>query len=198
MPDKKPATEADVTKDWRATHGQESAAKRLRIFAVLSWIIAIGGEVAGIVLLYQNKFDDGNLPLLIGILVGIAVFAIAGSLLWKAANKHDPARKSDKAKFFFQNQLGAIITLIALAPGVLEELRKTEPKLPSGKRKGAIHQRLSQEHGHPKLREHLASVTTIMALSDDYKEFKTKLDRRHPPYNTNLAFDFMNDTGTGF
>ncbi len=116
MSDKKPAAEADVTKDWRATQGQESAAKRLRIFAALSWLIAIGGEVAGIVLLYNHKFDQGNLPLLIGILVGIAIFAIAGSLMWKAANKHDPARKSDRAKFFFQNQLGAILTLIAFLP----------------------------------------------------------------------------------
>ncbi len=57
-----------------------------------------------------------TLPLLIGLLVGIAIFAIAGNLLWKAANRHDPARESDKAKFFFQNQLGAIITLIAFVP----------------------------------------------------------------------------------
>ncbi len=119
MSDNKPAEDVDVTKEWRATHGQESAAKRLRIFAALSWIVAIGGEVAGIVLLYQNKFDDGNLPLLIGILVGIAIFAIAGSLMWKAANKHDPARESEKFKFFVQNQLGAIITLIAFLPLVV-------------------------------------------------------------------------------
>ena len=116
MSDNKPAAEADVTKDWRATHGQESSAKRLRIFAALSWIVAIGAEVAGIVLLYQNKFDHGNLALLIGILVGIAIFAIAGSLMWKAANKHDPARESEKFKFFVQNQLGAIISLIAFLP----------------------------------------------------------------------------------
>ena len=119
MSDKKPAAEADVTKDWRATQGQASAAKRLRIFAVLAWLIAIGGEVAGIVLLYNDKFDQGNLPLLIGILVGIAIFAIAGSLMWKAANKHDPARKSEKFKFFVQNQLGAIISLIAFLPLVV-------------------------------------------------------------------------------
>ena len=49
-------------------------------------------------------------------LVGIAVFAIAGSLMWKAANRQDPARQSDTAKFFFQNQLGAIITVIAFLP----------------------------------------------------------------------------------
>ena len=116
MSDNKPAEDVDVTKDWKATQGQESAAKRLRIFAALCWIVAIGTEVAGIVLLLRNKFDQGNLPLLIGILVVIAVFAIAGSLLWKAANKQDPARKSDTAKFFFQNQLGAIITVIAFLP----------------------------------------------------------------------------------
>ena len=84
-----------------------------------------------------------------------------------------------------------------LAPGVIDELKKTEPKLPSGRRKGAIHQRLTSDHGHPKLREHLASVTTIMALSEDYLDFKAKLNRRHPAFNENLAFDFMNDSGTG-
>jgi hypothetical protein len=114
MTDKKPA--ADVTKDWQATQDQKSSATRLRLFAVLCWIVAIGGEIAAIYLFYQHKFDHGNMPLLIGFLVGIAVFAIAGNLLWKAANRHDPARASDTARFFFQNQLGAIITLIAFLP----------------------------------------------------------------------------------
>jgi len=116
MPDNKPAEEVDVTKEWRATQGQKSAATRLRIFAAISWVIAIGTEVFGIVLLRQHKFDHGNMPLLIGLLVAIAVFAIAGSLMWKAANKHDPASKADSARFFFQNQLGAIITVIAFLP----------------------------------------------------------------------------------
>ena len=119
MSDNKPTEEVDVTKEWRATHGQESAAKRLRIFAALSWIVAIGTEVAGIVLLRQHKFDHGNLPLLIGLLVVIAIFAIAGSLMWKAANKHDPASKSEPVKFFIQNQLGAIITVLAFLPLVV-------------------------------------------------------------------------------
>ncbi|MER9396423.1 MULTISPECIES: hypothetical protein [unclassified Mesorhizobium] len=117
MTDNKPTV--DVTKDWQATQGQKSGATRLRLFAVLSWVIAIGGEIAGIVLLYKHKFDQGNLPLLIGILVGIAIFAIAGSLLWKAANRKDPARESDTFRFFVQNQLGAIITLIAFLPLVV-------------------------------------------------------------------------------
>ncbi len=116
MPDNRPPEEVDVTKEWRATHGQKSAATRLRLFAAIAWIVAIGTEIAGVVLLRQHRFDHGNLPLLIGLLVVIAVFAIAGSFLWKAANKQDPARQSDAARFFFQNQLGAIITVIAFLP----------------------------------------------------------------------------------
>src|SRR5665213_2827497 len=110
----------DVTKDWQANQGQKSASRRLRIFALISWAIAIAGEGYGIYLLKQHKFDagngGGNLPLLIGILVGIAIFAIAGSLMWKAANKQNPASQADAFRFFVQNQLGAIITLIAFLP----------------------------------------------------------------------------------
>jgi hypothetical protein len=116
MSDDKRSEDVDITREWRATHGQKAAATRLRIFAAIAWIIAIGGEVAGIVMLRQHKFDHGNMPLLIGLLVGIAIFAIAGSLMWKAANKNDPARESDTARFFFQNQLGAIMTVIAFLP----------------------------------------------------------------------------------
>jgi hypothetical protein len=116
MSENKPAEDVDVTKEWRASHGQKSSATRLRLFAALSWIVAIGTEIAGIVLLRQHKFDHGNLPLLIGLLVVIAIFAIAGSLMWKAANKSDPASKSEPTRFFIQNQLGAIITVLAFLP----------------------------------------------------------------------------------
>ncbi|MEO0545064.1 MAG: hypothetical protein AAFY99_14705 [Pseudomonadota bacterium] len=116
MSDNTPETEVDVTKAWQATQNQKSSAKRLRIFAGLSWLVAIGAEVAGIVLLLRGYFDQGNLAILIGLLVAIAAFAIGGSLLWKAANKHDPASRSEPFRFFVQNQLGAIITLIAFLP----------------------------------------------------------------------------------
>ncbi len=112
MSDNKP----DVTKAWKASQDQKGASTRLRIFALLSWAVAIGGEIVGIYFLRQHKFDNGNLPLLIGILVGIAIFAIIGSLLWKAANRQNPASKADAFRFFVQNQLGAIITLIAFLP----------------------------------------------------------------------------------
>src|SRR4029078_8350296 len=99
MSDNRPE-EVDVTKEWRATQGQKSAATRLRIFAAIAWVVAIGGEIAGIVMHRQHRFDHANLPLLIGLLVGIAIFAIAGNLMWKAANKQDPASKADTARFF--------------------------------------------------------------------------------------------------
>jgi len=116
MSDNEPPAEVDVTKAWKATQAQKSAASRLRVLAALSWIVAIGGEIAGIVMLRQHKFDHGNLALLIGLLVAIAIFAVAGNLMWKAANRHDPASKADTFRFFIQNQLGAIITLIAFLP----------------------------------------------------------------------------------
>ena len=42
MPDDKPAAEVDVTKAWAATQDQKGAAKRLRIYAALAWVVAIG------------------------------------------------------------------------------------------------------------------------------------------------------------
>ena len=84
-----------------------------------------------------------------------------------------------------------------LAPGVLEELRNTEPKTPSGRRKGTLQQRLTSDLGHPKLREHLASVCTIMDFSEDYQDFIKKLDRRHPRYGETLEFDFDGDRWQG-
>ena len=112
MPDNKP----DVTKAWAANQDQKGAASRLRMFAWLCWIVAIAAEIAGIYMLLHHKFDNGNLPLLIGILVGIAVFAIAGSMLWKSAYRNDPASRANAASFFMQNQLGAIMTVIAFLP----------------------------------------------------------------------------------
>lgn len=116
MADEQPAGEVDVTKAWQATQDQKGSAKRLRIYAALCWLVAIGTEIAGIVMLKQGKFQSGNMALLIGLLVVIAAFAIGGSLMWKAANKHDPASRADGFRFFVQNQLGAIITVIAFLP----------------------------------------------------------------------------------
>ncbi len=116
MADNENTEDVDVTKAWAATQDQQGKAKKLRLFAGLSWFVAIGTEIGAITLLMKNTFNQGGMGLLIGLFVVIAIFAIAGSLLWKKANRHDPASKSEPAKFFFQNQLGAIITVIAFLP----------------------------------------------------------------------------------
>lgn len=66
-----------------------------------------------------------------------------------------------------------------VAPGIFDEI-KTQRTKDEKKRKGKFHQQLTQEVGHPKLREHLASVTTIMKLSEGWGDFIEKLDRIHP------------------
>lgn len=116
MTDEQEKGTVDVTQAWQASQDQKSKAKKLRIFASLAWLVAIGTEIGAIVLLLKNTFDQGNLVLLIGLLVVIAVFAMAGSLFWKKANRHDPASREETVKFFIQNQLGAIITVIAFLP----------------------------------------------------------------------------------
>jgi len=107
---------ADVTKAWQATQDQKGKAKKLRLFAGLSFLAAFAGEIFGIVTLMKDTFNEGNMALLIGIFVFIAIFAILGSVLWKKANRHDPASKEDGFKFFVQNQLGAILTILAFLP----------------------------------------------------------------------------------
>jgi hypothetical protein len=85
------------------------------------------------------------------------------------------------------------IIYMRLAPGVLDELRTTTPKLSSGKRKHHFHRKLTSTIGHPKLREHLSSVVTIMKLSSDYNDFKSKLDIIHPVYGETIPIEFGDD-----
>lgn len=73
-----------------------------------------------------------------------------------------------------------------LAPGLLEELKKQAFK---DEKKAHLHRRLTQEVGHPRLKEHLASVTTAMKLSTDYPDFIAKLNRIHPRFGQTYLLD---------
>ena len=86
-----------------------------------------------------------------------------------------------------------------LAPGVLKELKKTTPKKPSGRLRNLLFQRLTPDLGHPKLREHMASVVTIMKLSERYGDFVKKLDQIHPRWDETMPLDFgdFDDDGIG-
>lgn len=82
-----------------------------------------------------------------------------------------------------------------LAPKVLEELKSATPKSASGARKAKFFQKLTSDLGHPKLREHMSSVLTIMKLSDNYTDFMDKLNRIHPAYNETMEIALDNGKG---
>jgi predicted membrane channel-forming protein YqfA (hemolysin III family) len=99
---------------WRPTPEAKGQATTHRVIALLLWALAIAGEVFAI--FYVLKQPTINMVMLIGAIVVIGVLAVIGDLLWKKANRLDPASKADTIRFFVQNQLGAIIALVAFLP----------------------------------------------------------------------------------
>src|SRR5512137_23956 len=106
------ATEKE-TRTFVASDESKGKARSSRWLAVISWIVAIGFEVGAILFLKKTPI---NTTWLIALIVADLVFAVIGNLLWKKANRFDPASEKDKFKFFIQNQLGAIIAVIAFLP----------------------------------------------------------------------------------
>jgi P63C domain-containing protein len=85
-----------------------------------------------------------------------------------------------------------------LAPKVRDELVRNTPRKPDGRLKHHLHRRLTEDVGHPKLREHLASVTTIMKLSSSYPDFMSKLDHVHQRYGETYRLPLDEpDSGVG-
>lgn len=127
-------TDETSAQAWTPTPEAKKQATTFRWIAGALWLVAIVAEAVSIFwLLRQREFvgDDGELVrnpdtgllesqdataqfpqwafiTLIVVLVVIAVLSITGSLLWKKANRLDPAKQSDTVRFFVQNQLGAI------------------------------------------------------------------------------------------
>lgn len=99
---------------WTPTPEAKGRATQLRLVAAVLWVVAIGLE--GYAIFGVLNDSSVNMVLLIALIVVIGIVAIGGSLLWKKANRLDPASRSDTVRFFVQNQLGAIITVIAFLP----------------------------------------------------------------------------------
>lgn len=96
--------------------------------------------------------------------------------------KYPPENPKFRPQYF--GMLTNDIVYERLAPGLLEELKKQAAK---DEKKAHLHRRLTQEVGHPKLREHLASVVTAMKLSTDYPDFISKMNRIHPRFGDTLS-----------
>lgn len=69
-----------------------------------------------------------------------------------------------------------------LPPGVLDELRKKNPRDPVTKRrKHTHHEILTPEIGHPHLEKQIFAVTTLLSVSDSWSEFSKLFSRKFPP-----------------
>ncbi len=108
-----------VKSDWKPTAENKGKATRNRVIAFVLWILAIGGEAFVIFWLLNRTFMDLFLLWLIIAIVVIGGLALGANLLWKKANKYDPAAKANAFQFFFQNQLGVIMTTIAFIPMIV-------------------------------------------------------------------------------
>lgn len=73
-----------------------------------------------------------------------------------------------------------------LAPELLPELKKEATKL---QKKARLHQFLTSDVGHPKLREHIASLVTLLKLSTSPEDFKQKVDLIHPKVGNTYEMD---------
>lgn len=99
---------------WKPTAEARKKATTFRLVAAALWVVAIIGELFGI--FWVLRQDDVNMVLLIALIVVIGALAMGGSYLWKKAIGLDPASRQDTVRFFVQNQLGAIVTVIAFLP----------------------------------------------------------------------------------
>lgn len=130
--------------EWKPTEASKKQATTLRIVSWVLWIVAIALEAVAIFWLLRQRVPVGQegivrddetglleahevtyefpqwafISLLVAFVV-IGALSIIGSQLWKKANRLDPARKSDTVRFFVQNQLGAIVAVIAFVPLII-------------------------------------------------------------------------------
>lgn len=102
---------------WAPTAEAKSRAVRLRLVAAVLWVLAIAAEAAAIFWALQQS--PVKVWLVIVIIVVDLLLAVGGSMLWKKANRLDPASREDKTRFWVQNQLGLIIAIIAFLPLVV-------------------------------------------------------------------------------
>ena len=73
-----------------------------------------------------------------------------------------------------------------LAPGILEELQRRNPKNDKGNRKAKHQQFLTDDIGHPALSQHIHALMAFMRVSANWEQFYDIASRAFPKKNTNL------------
>lgn len=81
------------------------------------------------------------------------------------------------------------IVYARLAPGIVEELEKRNPKDQKGERKGRHHQLLTDDIGHPALSQHLYAVIALMRASPNWRKFCSLLQSAFPRKGDQLEFN---------
>jgi hypothetical protein len=76
-----------------------------------------------------------------------------------------------------------------LAPGVLEELKRITPRDEKGRTKHRYFQRLTEDVGNPRLREHLSAVIALMRASTKWDQFYRMVQRALPKYGEQMPLD---------
>lgn len=73
-----------------------------------------------------------------------------------------------------------------LAPGLLDELEKRNPKNDSGNRKTKHHQWMTPDIGDPALTNHIHAVMGMMRASDSWDQLMNLMDRAYPKKGTQI------------
>lgn len=93
-----------------------------------------------------------------------------------------PYRPGNNARNRYVGKLTRALIYDPLPKGVREELERKNPYISASKgRKHRHHQLLTEDVGHPHLEKQIASVTTILRISDDWDEFLKFFAKAFPP-----------------
>lgn len=82
-----------------------------------------------------------------------------------------------------------------IAPGILDALQKRNPTDGHGRRKHKHFQHMSDEHGDPRLREHLNAVIVLMRASTSWDQFYMLLQRAMPKFQSTRELMLTDETG---
>jgi hypothetical protein len=77
-----------------------------------------------------------------------------------------------------------------LAPGLLEELERLNPRDEKGNRRHKHHQWLTEDVGHPALAQHLYAVIGFMRASSSWDQFYRMIQRAYPKRNSNMLLPY--------
>ena len=77
-----------------------------------------------------------------------------------------------------------------IGPQVLKELKERIVNAQTGKKSGTMHQYLTPDYGHPRLREHIAALVALgKASGHNWNNFKRMIERAFPKFGETLNLD---------